>query len=238
MPEQIIESQQPLKDAINRVTNNGRDKWTFTAWTTPGTANFPTKIVDQISQENATSGMRGVVTHPNGTTKNFTIRHDYDFALGMPSDGNGGKGYHVNVELPNEKFAFSSKTRGENYFADCVQMLSQRRLHDGDEAAANWFMEPKENQQTKQDVVLKAAPDFLFRNERNILKRFQTISLLRRLIDEVQDPPLLVLEYLDSNLLTESATKRVQSSEVKHITKSVLQALAALHEEGIVHTGA
>ena len=57
------------------------------------------------------------------------------------------------------------------------------------------------------------------------------------MIDEVQDPPLLVLEYLDSNLLIESAKTKLQSSEVKHITKAVLQTLAALHEEGIVHTG-
>lgn len=84
--------------------------------------------------------MRGVVTHPNGSTRNFTIRHDYDFALGLPSAGKGGKGYHVNVELPNEKYAYSSPTQGEAYFADCVQMLGQRRLHDGDQEAAKWFM--------------------------------------------------------------------------------------------------
>ena len=71
-----------------------------------------------------------------------------------------------------------------------------------------------------------------------MLKRFQTISTLRRLIDEVQDPRLLVLEHLDSDLLIESGTKSLQSSEVKHVAKAVLQALAALHEEGIVHTGA
>jgi len=93
------------------------------------------------------------------------------------------------------------------------------------------------NKQTKQDVIVKTAPDFLFRNERDILKRFQTISSLRRLIDEIQDPPVLILEHLDSNLLIESATKKLQSSEVKCVTKAVLQALAALHEEGIVHTG-
>lgn len=44
-------------------------------------------------------------------------------------------------------------------------------------------------------------------NERDILKHFQTISCLRHLIDEVQDPPLLVLERLDGNLLIESGTK-------------------------------
>ena len=100
-------------------------------------------------------------------------------------------------------------------------------------ALLTWYS----NKQTKQDVIVKTAPDFLFRNERDILKRFQTISSLRRLIDEVQDPPLLVLEHLDSNLLIESTTKKLQSSEVKCVTKAVLQALAALHEEGIVHTG-
>lgn len=92
------------------------------------------------------------------------------------------------------------------------------------------------NKQTKQDVTLKSAPDFLFRNERDILKRFQTTSSLRRLFDEVQDPLLLVLKYLDSSLLIESATKKLQSLELKCVTKAVLQALATLHEEGIVHT--
>ncbi|MCJ1387018.1 hypothetical protein MMC17_010147 [Xylographa soralifera] len=93
------------------------------------------------------------------------------------------------------------------------------------------------DKQTKESFIVKTAPDFLLRNERDILKRFQTVSSLRRLIDEIQDPPLLVLEHLDSNLLIESATKKLQSSEVKHVAKAVLQALAALHEEGIVHTG-
>lgn len=46
--------------------------------------------------------MKGVVTRRNGTgeSRTFTIRHDYDFAGGMSPNG---KGYHVNVELPNEK---------------------------------------------------------------------------------------------------------------------------------------
>ncbi len=74
----------------------------------------------------------------------------------------------------------------------------------------------------KQNVIMKTAPDFLLRNERDILKYFQTISSLRRLIDEVQDPLLLVLEHLDNNLLIKSPIKRLQSSEVKHVTKTVL----------------
>ena len=51
MPEQIVQSQKPLKDAIAKVTSNGRDKWVSTGWTTPGTANLPTKIFDPISRE-------------------------------------------------------------------------------------------------------------------------------------------------------------------------------------------
>ena len=70
-----------------------------------------------------------------------------------------------------------------------------------------------------------------------MLKRFRHVSSLRRLVDEVQDPPLLVLEHLDSNMLIESGVKKLQSSDVKHVVKVVLTALTALHEEGIVHTG-
>ena len=103
---------------------------------------------------------------------------------------------------------------------------------------ASLLLTGRSDQQTKRDVVVKTAPDFLLRNERDVLKRFQTISSLRCLIDEVQDPPLLVLEHLDSNLLIESGTAKLESSEVKQVAKAVLQALAALHENGIVHTGA
>jgi len=82
---------------------------------------------------------------------------------------------------------------------------------------------------------LKTASDFLLRNERDILKRFQIISSLRRLIDEIQDSSLLVLKHLDSDLLIESTTNKLQSSKVKHVTKTVLQALAALHKKKIIH---
>ena len=99
------------------------------------------------------------------------------------------------------------------------------------------FLNCCSDNQTKQNAIVKAAPDYLLRNERDILKRFQIVPTLRRLVDEVQDPPLLILEYLDSNLLIESGKRRLQSSDVKLVTKIVLQALAAVHEEGIVHTG-
>ncbi|KAL8956713.1 MAG: hypothetical protein Q9193_005840 [Seirophora villosa] len=140
MPETIIESPTPLKSAIAQVTSNGRDSWKRTDWTyakIPQNQNEHFKFHDPISADNATTGMRGSVTHPNGTTRNFTIRHDWDFAHGGPP---AGKGYHVNVELPNEKYAFTQPTGSQGKYLDCVQMLSERRLHDGDEAASRWFM--------------------------------------------------------------------------------------------------
>jgi hypothetical protein len=63
--------------------------------------------------------------------------------------------------------------------------------------------------QSNQHAIVKSAPGFLLDNEHDILQRFQKFSSLRYLIDQVQDPSLLVLEYLDSNLLVESAAKKV-----------------------------
>ena len=93
------------------------------------------------------------------------------------------------------------------------------------------------NTKTNQSVIVKSAPDVLLKNEREVLQRFLKVPSLRHLIDQVQDPSLLVLEYLDSNLLIESAAKKLESKEVKQVAKAVLQAFAALHEEGIVRTG-
>ena len=95
----------------------------------------------------------------------------------------------------------------------------------------------RSDNQTSRNVIVKPAPGFLLINERDILKRFQAVSPFRGLIDDVQDPLSLILEYIDSNLFIKSAAKRHQSSEVEHIAKAILQALAALHEEGIVYTG-
>lgn len=81
--------------------------------------------------------MSGTAFRPDGSARNFTIRHDWDYAKGGAP---AGKGYHVNVELPYEKYAFTQDNETERKFVDCVQMLSERRLHDGDEMASRWFM--------------------------------------------------------------------------------------------------
>ena len=83
------------------------------------------------------TGMRGIRHHHSHGQQNFTIRHDFDYAAGLRQ--NGGKGYHVNVELPGEKYAFVTSS-GLRYAEDCWDHLSQRITNDGEEAAAHWFM--------------------------------------------------------------------------------------------------
>lgn len=56
-------------------------------------------------------------------------------------------------------------------------------------------------------------------------------------MDEIQIPPLMVLENLDRNLLDESGAKRLKRSDIKYVAKHILEALAVIHENNIVHAG-
>ncbi|KAL9117469.1 MAG: hypothetical protein Q9187_005995 [Circinaria calcarea] len=113
MPETIIQSSgdAALEDVINRVTYQNTFQWTFTEWTR--------------NEQHMWNG------------KNFTIRHDYDYAGGLQQQG--GKGYHVNVELPDEKLAYVTYHELK-YAEDCWDHLSQRITNDGQQQAAQWFM--------------------------------------------------------------------------------------------------
>lgn len=57
------------------------------------------------------------------------------------------------------------------------------------------------------------------------------------MVDETKDPPLLVLQHLDDNLLHASNVKTLEGSDVKFVAKRVLQAIQVLHEDGYTHTG-
>ncbi|KAL9040648.1 MAG: hypothetical protein Q9180_001784 [Flavoplaca navasiana] len=56
------------------------------------------------------------------------------------------------------------------------------------------------------------------------------------MIDNIESPSSLVLEYLDDNLLDVCSRKRLEGSDVKVVARIVLEALAVLHENGFVHT--
>jgi hypothetical protein len=55
-------------------------------------------------------------------------------------------------------------------------------------------------------------------------------------IEDPLDPPSIVLKYLDSDPLTESNKKRLSRRDIKYVAKAVLQALAVLHKDEMVHT--
>lgn len=56
------------------------------------------------------------------------------------------------------------------------------------------------------------------------------------MIDNIENPSSLVLEYLDDNLLDVCSRKRLESLDLKAVARTVLEALALLHENGLVHT--
>lgn len=48
---------------------------------------------------------------------------------------------------------------------------------------------------------------------------------------------MIVLKYLDSDLIVESKAKKLTQLEIKAVAKTILEALRVLHEGGYVHTG-
>ncbi|KAE8146791.1 serine/threonine protein kinase [Aspergillus avenaceus] len=93
---------------------------------------------------------------------------------------------------------------------------------------------------TGKPVLVKCTHQARITNERNVLKEFQSqTNCLRRLVDEIEEPanpPAIVLQHLDDDLSNASATQRLTTTEIKYVSKRILQALAVLHERGYVHT--
>ncbi len=94
----------------------------------------------------------------------------------------------------------------------------------------------KSNSQSTK-VIIKTAPQVRLENERDVLKHFRTSPYIRQVLDETKNPPSLILQHLDDNLLHASSVKTLESSDVKFVAKRVLLAIQALHEDGYTHTG-
>ena len=86
-------------------------------------------------------------------------------------------------------------------------------------------------------MVVKTAPHSRLANELSVLQQFRGRPYIRQLLDEVQDPPSLILQYRDDNLLSASNSKKLERSDIKFVAKNVLKALQMLHENDYVHTG-
>lgn len=86
-------------------------------------------------------------------------------------------------------------------------------------------------------VIIKTAPIKRLNNEREILNMFQGCPHIRPLLDQIEEPPALVLEFLQDNLLKASNMRRLERPEIKFVARGVLEALNIFHEAGYVHTG-
>jgi casein kinase II subunit alpha len=78
-------------------------------------------------------------------------------------------------------------------------------------------------------VVIKRAPPRLLSIEREILEIVQNHTCIRQVINNIESPFLLVLDYLDDNLLDVYSRKRLEDSDVKVVARTILEALAVLH---------
>lgn len=90
---------------------------------------------------------------------------------------------------------------------------------------------------TSQKVTVKTASDRPLKNESRVLEAIHDNPHIRLCIDTSNDPPSLVLKYLDDNLLNASNEKKLERAEIKFVARNVLQALEALHSRGYVHGG-
>jgi hypothetical protein len=92
-----------------------------------------------------------------------------------------------------------------------------------------------------ETVVIKGVNHSRIKTERDVLRKYQDRLPIRPLVDEIlepTEPPGIVLKYLESDLMSVSSKKTLNRSEIKYVARIVLTTLAALHQDGYVHTGA
>jgi len=92
--------------------------------------------------------------------------------------------------------------------------------------------------QDKSNFVLKSVRHWRLQNERDVLIRVQSRTRhIRQLVDEIDELPALILQYMDDDVLHASNTKKLTRPELKFVAKGVLEALDILHRDSLVHTG-
>ncbi|PMD33419.1 hypothetical protein L207DRAFT_639533, partial [Hyaloscypha variabilis F] len=74
------------------------------------------------------------------------------------------------------------------------------------------FTARKSNSQAGK-VIIKTAPQRRLENERDVLKHFRNCPYIRQVLDETKNPPSLILQHLDDNLLHASSVKTLESSD-------------------------
>lgn len=86
-------------------------------------------------------------------------------------------------------------------------------------------------------VVVKTAPLKRLNNEIQKLQLCQGHKSIRQMVDQIQDPPSMVLEYMEDNVQNLLKRQKLSKQEAKSALKASFEALVVLHDENVVHTG-
>lgn len=86
-------------------------------------------------------------------------------------------------------------------------------------------------------VLIKTASPTRLKNEIEALKLCQGHKFVRQLVDVIDNPQSLVLQYLDRTLYEASCEQKLDRWDVKRAVKSALDGLALLHAHKRAHTG-
>lgn len=86
-------------------------------------------------------------------------------------------------------------------------------------------------------VLIKTATPRQLENEIEALKLCRGHKSVRQLVDMVDNPRSLVLEFLDKTLYEASCEKKLDRCDVKRAVKAALDGLAVLHAHKLAHTG-
>ena len=86
-------------------------------------------------------------------------------------------------------------------------------------------------------VLIKTAPSTRLENEIEALKLCRGHKSVRELVDVIDNPQSLVLEYLDKTLYEVSCEQKLNRWDIKRAVKSALDSLAVLYTHKRVYTG-
>jgi hypothetical protein len=91
--------------------------------------------------------------------------------------------------------------------------------------------------QNTKTVLIKTAPIHLLKNGAEALELCEGQKSTRQLVNVINHPQSLVLEFLDKTLHHASCEPRLERHDIKQAVRTALDGLAFLHAHKRAHTG-
>lgn len=84
-------------------------------------------------------------------------------------------------------------------------------------------------------ILIKTAPVYRLKNESEALKLCRDRRSIRQVVDMIDQPQSLVLDFLGKTLYEATCERRLERHDIKSALKTVLDALAFLHAQKRAH---